>query len=425
MNFKKLFKFSVPMIIIVALLFTACDPVTTSTTDKTKSSVKNKLELFSWWTSGGEADGLASMTSIYKDNNPGVEVINATIAGGAGSNAKAVLKTRMMGGNPPDAFQVHAGQEIAGWVEAGKLEQLDDLYTTENWENTFPKGLLDILKIEGHYYSVPVNIHRSNVLWYNKKIFSANGLKPPKDYNEFFSVAERLKSKNIIPMALGDNAQWVDVHVFENILLGYLGQKDYIGLWKGEIAWNDQRITKSLETFKQMMNYVNTDHSALSWDQSAQYMIDGKAAMIIMGDWADGFFISKKFSDYDWTPAPGTDKTFLMLSDTFALPKNIKNSNNAKEWLKFCGSVKGQDTFNPLKGSIPARIDAGKGNYDNYLKSAMKDWSSNLLAPSCAHGAAVKEGWVTDITDTLGLFVTKKDVAATQKSLIKLAEKNK
>ena len=98
-----------------------------------------------------------------------MEIVYATVAGGAGSNAKGVLATRMQGGDPPDSFQVQMGHELIGtWVVAGKMENLDDIYKPEGFEKVFPAGVLEIVKYEGHYYSVPVNIHRANVMWYNK-----------------------------------------------------------------------------------------------------------------------------------------------------------------------------------------------------------------------------------------------------------------
>ena len=89
------------------------------------TSGSGSLEIFSWWTAGGEADGLAEMFKIYQQKYPGVKIVNAAVAGGAGSNAKAVLATRMQGGKPPDSFQVHAGQElISTWVKADKMEPI-------------------------------------------------------------------------------------------------------------------------------------------------------------------------------------------------------------------------------------------------------------------------------------------------------------
>src|SRR2546428_12858512 len=70
------------------------------------------LEIFSWWTAGGEADGLAEMFKIYQQEYPGVKIVNAAVAGGAGSNANGPLVAPIEGGKPPDSFQVHAGTEV-------------------------------------------------------------------------------------------------------------------------------------------------------------------------------------------------------------------------------------------------------------------------------------------------------------------------
>jgi len=78
--------------------------------------LSGQLEIFSWW-AGDEGPALQALIDLYKKQNPKVELINATVTGGSGVNAKAVLKTRMLGGEPPDSFQVHAGQELIGtWV---------------------------------------------------------------------------------------------------------------------------------------------------------------------------------------------------------------------------------------------------------------------------------------------------------------------
>ena len=135
---------------------------------------KNSVEIFSWWTAGGEAEGLQAMIDEFNKENPDVELINATVAGSAGSNAKAVLATRMQGGNAPDSFQVHAGHELIDtWVVSNYMEPLTQMFKDNGWLDKFPKGVLDIVSYKGEIYSVPVNIHRSNVLWYNPKIQSS------------------------------------------------------------------------------------------------------------------------------------------------------------------------------------------------------------------------------------------------------------
>jgi glucose/mannose transport system substrate-binding protein len=414
---------------IAAMLLTACAPAATpaATVPPTQpSAASGKLEIFSWWTAGGEAEGLNALYKIYTAKYPQVEIINATVAGGAGSAAKAVLATRMQSGDPPDSFQVHAGHElIDSWVKAGKMEPVTFIFKDEGWLDKYPKGVIDILSYNNEIWSVPVNIHRSNVLWYNKKIFADNNLTPPTTWDEFFSIADKLKAAGVTPLALGDNGIWASVHLMESILLASMGPDKYRGLWTGTTDWAGPEVKSALETFAKVMKYVNEDHSALSWDQAAQLLVDGHAAMTIMGDWTEGYFKSvgwKPDVDFGYVPSPGTKGTFIMLSDSFGLPKGAKNRDNAINWLKVLGSKEGQDAFNPLKGSIPARTDGDRSLYDVYLQSAMDDFASNQIVPSLAHGAAASEGWVTSFSDAMSLFVANLDVAAAQDAMVKACQ---
>src|SRR5205807_111930 len=186
---------------------------TAGTLGARQAAPAGKLEIFSWWTAGGEAEALNAVFAIYHARYPAVQIVNATVAGGAGTNAKAVLKTRMLGGDPPDSFQVHAGHELIDtWVRNGSMEPLTGLFKAEGWTTAMPRGLLDILSYKGDIWSVPVNIHRANVLWYNKKIFADAHLAPPATLDEFFKDADALKAKGIVPFALGDKEGWEAGH---------------------------------------------------------------------------------------------------------------------------------------------------------------------------------------------------------------------
>jgi glucose/mannose transport system substrate-binding protein len=105
------------------------------------------------------------------------------------------------------------------------------------------------------------------------------------------------------------------------------------------------------------------------------------------------------------------------LSDTFGLPKNAPNKDAVNCWLKVVGSKAGQEAFNPLKGSICARTDCDPKLFDEYLQSAMNDWKKDTIVPSLAHGAAAKQGWLTEISDAVTAFVANKDASTLQNRL--------
>ena len=384
-----------------------------------------RLEIFSWWTAGGEAEGLAAMFDIYRWKYPGVFLVNATVAGGAGSNAKAELATRMRGGNPPDSFQVHAGHELIDtWVVAGKMEPVTFIFGSNGWLDKFPRALIDIISYHGEIYSVPLNIHRSNVLWYNKGIFDANGLVPPHSLAEMISVCDALARKGITPLALGDNGIWASVHLLESVLVGTIGPAKYKGLWTGATRWDSPELKAALATFAKLMRYVNSDHASLSWDGAVQYVIDGKCAMNIMGDWAEGYFKARGLTpnkEYGWMPSPGTQGTFIMLSDSFGLPRGAPNRDAAVNWLTLAASREGQDAFNPKKGSIPSRLDCDRSLYDEYQRWAMDSYQSETIVPSVTHGAAAAEGWLAAIQDIMAGFICDLDLDTAAASLAKTA----
>src|SRR5699024_11117790 len=107
------------------------------------------IEIFSWWTGAGEEEGLLALIDLFEDEND-LTIENAAVAGGAGTNAKAVLATRMQGDDPPSTFQVHGGAELnESWVAADKMESLDDLYEENDWMDKFPEDLIDLVSDDG------------------------------------------------------------------------------------------------------------------------------------------------------------------------------------------------------------------------------------------------------------------------------------
>lgn len=400
--------------------------------DEGEGAAATKVEVFSWWTGPGEADGLAAMIEDFKKKNPGIEFVNAAIAGGSGTQAKAVLASRLQNRQPPDSFQGHAGAELLDYIKAGQIEPLDSFYDSNNLRQSFPQQLLEQITYNGKVYSVPVNIHRSNVLWYSPSVLKEAGVAgPPKTIDEFITALKSVKSETKkIPLSLG--AQWTADHLLESVMLGSMGTDAYNALWKPGADWKSSAVTTALTKFQEIMTYTTVEAASTDWQGAAKAIVDGKAAFNIMGDWAYGYFtgsapngLSKKLgTDFGWVPSPGTDGTYMWLSDSFTLPKGAPHPKAAEAWLKVAASKEGQDLFNPKKGSIPARTDADASLYTGYLADAVQQWKTNKLAGSFWHGVTANNKWHTDIDTAVGLFLQHKDVARLQTALADTAAAN-
>ncbi|MEU6037520.1 ABC transporter substrate-binding protein [Actinomadura sp. NPDC047616] len=392
----------------------------------------SQVEVFSWWTGPGEADGLQAMKADFERKNPGTKFVNAAIAGGSGTQAQAVLASRLQNRKPPDSFQGHAGAELLDYIKAGQIEPLDSFYDENNLRAAYPQQLLQQITYQGKIYSVPVNIHRSNVLWYNPRILEDAGLSgPPKTIAEFIAALKAVKDRTgKVPLSLG--AQWTADHLLENVLLGDLGTDAYNALWKPGADWSTPAVTRVLTDFAEILKYTTVEAASTDWQGAAKAVVDGKAAFNIMGDWAYGYFVNpapnglgkKLDTDFKYAPAPGTDGTYMWLSDSFTLPRGAPHRAGAIAWLKEASSKEGQDLFNPKKGSIPARKDADRSLYKGYLEYALNEWTRPdiKLAGSFWHGVAANKKWHTDIDTAVGLFLQSKDVGKLQAALVNAAK---
>jgi glucose/mannose transport system substrate-binding protein len=376
---------------------------------------QEKLEIFSWW-AGDEGPALEALIAKYTQLYPKVQVVNATVTGGSGVNARAVLKTRMLGGDPPDSFQVHAGQELIGtWVVANRMEDLTSFYNSQGWMTKFPAGLIRLLSARGGIWSVPVNIHRSNVMWYLPAKLKEWGVTPPKTWNEFLATAKTLVGKGVdAPLSLGES--WTVQHLWESVALGVLGPDNWALLWAGKLKFTDPRAIAVWDMFGKVLAYTNADASGLSWQQATDRLVSGDSAFNIMGDWAAGYMVTTlklvPGEDFGWAPSPSTAGTFMMLSDSFGLPKGIKDRTATLNWLKLLGSKEGQDIFNPLKGSIAARVDSDLSKYNVYSQSAAKDWKTNKIAGSLVHGVVAPESFMSQFGTVMDIYLSAKDSKA-------------
>lgn len=425
---KKLWYSLLAVLMITVTVLSACAPAATQPPAAATQppaateppATGGQVEVFSWWTGGGEAAGLEAMIKVFNAQYPDIEFINAAVAGGAGTNARAVLATRLQAGDPPDSWQGHAGQELIGtYVAGGKIEPLNDLYEAEGWLAVMPETLIPLISQDGNIYSVPVNIHRANVLWYNPGILEANNVAVPTTMDEWLAAMETLKAAGVQPLALGE--QWTKMHLLETVLLGTLGPEAYNGLWDGSTDWGSAEVKAALDNYVKVLSYANTDSASLSWQDASQLVVNGDAAFNVMGDWAEGYFreIGKvPNTDYGWAPVPGSVGVFQFLSDSFVLAVGAPDPEGAVAWLKVAGSKAGQEAFNPVKGSICARTDCDKSLFGEYLQSAMDDWASDIVVGSLTHGVVANDSWKSEIDTALGAFIADGNVDAFQAALV-------
>jgi glucose/mannose transport system substrate-binding protein len=378
----------------------------------------DQLEIFSWWTSGGEAAALQALIDGFKEHYPATEITNAAVAGGGGTNALPVLQARLAGGTPPDTWQGNSGTAFFNsYADPGYIDDITDLYRSEGWEKTMSPGVLDLVRKNGKYYAVMVGAHRCNEVWFNKPLLAKNGIEigDSLSFEQFFAAAEKLKSAGVNALAVGDNGIWANMRMLENTFNGVLGHDQTVQLWDGKLAFNAPQMKEAYKIHLRMLDYQNPDHSALSWDQAVKKVIEGTSAFTMMGDWSYGEFVkagAKDGVDFGWVSHPGTEDIFIIVTDGFPIAKAAPNPQSARNWLRVMGDPKVQLAFSLKKGSVATRLDVDKSTLPPYLQWSFEKFAKNKFTGSSVNGEQVPPAFNQSSFDALTTFVVDKNIDA-------------
>lgn len=391
------------------------------------SGAGGQLLVGNWWTSGGEFAGVNQVYEIYRKEFPDVELIHAGIAGGAGTNFKGANLNKLIAGDPFDTFMMHAGLEAELYTPETYLVPVDDILSEAGVLDVMPEDLKNLLKIRGNTYTVPLNIHRGNVMWTNTKVLEQAGVAVPTNFDEFFAACDALKAKGIVPLAQGSTDGFESGHLFEVVLAGTVGAEKNAGLWNGSVSWSDPGVAQALENFKKMLACTNEDRGTVNWVGAIDLVIKDQAAFNIMGDWAYGEVIAKGALDYvTWNSPPGNQGMFFLVSDGFAITKDAPNPENARKFVQIITRKDAQEAFNQNKGSICARTDCDYDTFPadrrDYFKGSAADFATNAIIPMVTHGSGAIPTWQQQFGDIVTKFSSDGDVQAAQNAFIVAAE---
>lgn len=351
------------------------------------------VEVLHWWTSGGEA---AALDVLKKDlESKGISWTDMPVAGGGGTEAMTVLRARVTAGNAPTAVQM-LGFDILDWAKEGALGNLDEVAAQEGWDKVVPTALQQFSKYDGHWIAAPVNVHSTNWVWINKAALDKAGGKEPANWDELIVLLDKFKEQGITPVAHGGQP-WQDATIFDAVVLS-LGndfyKKAFIDLDPETLG--SPQMKEAFDRMTKLRSYVDDNFSGRDWNLASAMVIEDKAGLQFMGDWAKGEFLKagkKPGTDFVCMRFPGTQGSVTFNSDQFAMFKVADDKVPAQ--LKMASAIESptfQSAFNVVKGSVPARTDVPDTDFDDCGKKGIKDLAeanaSGSLYGSMAHGHA-------------------------------------
>ena len=344
-----------------------------SFTNVSKAAGHMEAEVIHWWTSGGEQAAISQFAEAWQEM--GNTWIATAITGG--DNARGTTVNRIIGGNPPTAAQFNISKQFVDLVEQGLLQSLEEVASAEGWRDfIYPPELIETCEFEGEFYCVPVNIHSWQWMWINNDVYKQVGLPVPQTFEEFLAGAPTIQDAGIIPLALGGQG-WQESGMFDVVASSIMGFPLMQSIYRDKDvgAFRDGRFESVLNTFRELNTFTDEGSPGRLWNDTTAMVIEGKAAMQVMGDWARGEFAvagMEAMKDYSCV-IPGKEKYVALGGDVFVFPKNddpkVKDVQLAMASMMVNPTV--QANFNNAKGSLPMRLDVDTSAADACMQMGL------------------------------------------------------
>ncbi len=273
---------------------------------------------------------------------------------------------------PPDVALWYSGARMEQFVEPGLLLDVSDLWTPAE-KKQFPDKVLATVTVNGKQYGVPYSYYQWGI-YYRKDIFAKAGVQPIKTWDDLLAACDKLKAAGIEPIDIGTKDLWPSGGWFDYIDLRMNGYDFHMQLMRGKVSWEDPKVKAVFAQWKQLLDkqcFVK-NHTSLSWQESQSLLYQGKAAMMLIGNFITQGFPPEVAPNMDFVPfpvvTPGVADSEEAPMESIHIPAHAKNVADAKKFMQFMMRPDIQTEINQTEKQLPANAESTVAD-DRFLKA--------------------------------------------------------
>ena len=273
--------------------------------------------------------------------------------------------------------------------------------TNEPFMKKYKPTVLNQIKYKGKNYTVPTGLSYYSGMFYNKKIFAANGIQVPTTWTELMKDCAKLKSKGIVPLGIGgkDSAGLNMLGVVQSLYpTAQDKEKLAKGLYAKSVKLNEGKQLEVLQKVQKLYSYAEPNFAGVSYATMTSDFVNGKFAMMSDGTWNTTTIQQAGGSklDFGYFPLPASDNAadnkYLggKVELTLAVPSNAKNKDAAIEYLSFFSN--NYQLFDDKAGFAPSVVAAKSNPFYSeiakYTSTFEPAWDTIWIADTKAGPAA-------------------------------------
>lgn len=371
----------------------------------------------------GEGDGqraIQQVFDLFESRHTGTEIVGSSY----GNNTYGLeIKCRILGENSPSVFMSWPGRDLEPYYRAGAVADLTDFWAEHDLADVFIEGPRDLVRFDGRFAAIPVDIHRKNNLFYNVELVEQLGIDPHSigDPREFLEVLRQCRSGPAIGMTQPMKNPWTTLQLWAQIVVGLFGPDTYDSMSHGDATRYRSEIEESLRVLDQYADLADDDAYFLDMVGANDRFIEGESVFFHQGDWVAGEYGATEGFDYrrDWdhVPFPGTDGTYVMGMDAITRAPDPPSPDAAEAFLEVAASRQAQQALNREKGSIPPRRDVSLDDYPPFLQDQYDDFTRSRAQVGGQKSQAQPDAFM-ELRGAFAEFASSRDVDATVDKLV-------
>ena len=278
--------------------------------------------------------------------------------------------------NAPDVATWYAANRMKPYVDAGLFDDISDVWEDEIFKTKLGPSKAAVT-LGGKQWGVPYTYYQWGV-YYRKDIYAELGISEPKNWEELKSNCQKILDSGRKCFTIGTKFLWTAAGWFDYLNMRTNGFEFHIDLLSGNVAWTDDRVKATFANWRELIDmgaYVD-NHTSYSWQEALPVMVKGEAAAYLMGNFAvpplrDGGLDDSKLDFYQFpTITAGVSVGEDAPMDTFHIPAQAKNKENARAFLKYVVDAENQTIVNKTLQQLPVNSDSAVAD-DKFLNEGL------------------------------------------------------
>ncbi len=300
------------------------------------------------------------VVGMWNEQHPDQPVLHSIIAH---EDFKQAIRAYLTAEPAPDLLTWFAGNRARFFIDRGLIAPITDMWEEAGYVDSYPPGFAAMSQVDGEYYFLPTSYYWWGI-YYRPSLFESAGIESaPETWDDLLNACDVLSDAGLAPITIGTRYRWTWAGWFDYLNMRLNGPQFHLDLMLLKESYTDERVVAVFDAWRELFEHdcFVEDAAAYTWQEALDFMIQGDAAMYLIGDFVRDSFPDELEDDLDFFQFPIIDPMVPIGEDAptdgYFIAANARNPEGARDLLEFFGSAEVQQLAFEEMGRLPTNTD--------------------------------------------------------------------